>query len=74
MKRNRLIYGAQMTIVCVLATVGLIALCGEPTEDANFILTVFIQLVVAAVCLTAASFLAYYWDLNKKTMDEYNPF
>ena len=66
MKRNTMRFYAQSAIVFVLATFGFLALCAEPTEDANFLLVVIGQFVCAAAFFTAASLLGRKWGIIRK--------
>lgn len=66
MKRNTMRFYAQVSVVTTLASVGLLAICGEPNEDANFLLTVIGQLVWCIAFCGAAWALARKWDLARK--------
>lgn len=66
MKRNVMTFYTQLAIVSVLASIGVIALCGEPTEDANFLSVVFGQLVCFALFCGAAYLLGHKWNLSRK--------
>jgi len=66
MKRNTLRFFAQLTSVSVLALVGLLALCGEPADDANFLLVVIAQLAVFATCWIVAWRLCVRWNISRK--------
>jgi hypothetical protein len=66
MKRNTMRFYAQVTIVGVLASVGVIALCGEPNEDANFLLTVIGQFVWCFAWCGAAWSLGRKWKIGRK--------
>lgn len=66
MKKNFVKFIAQLAVVGILATVGFIALCGEPTEDADFIKVVAGQIIVAAITLSSAIYLGKKWQINRK--------
>ena len=66
MKRNRTKFYAQVGVFSTLACVGLIALCGEPVEEVDFLTTYLCQLAVTAVCWTVAAVLYHKWDLGRK--------
>lgn len=66
MKRNRCKFYAQLTVVGVLATVGLLAISGEPAEDADFLKTFAIQVVVWAMSWLTAAVLYHKWNLGRK--------
>lgn len=66
MKKNFIKFIAQLAVVSTLAGVGLIALTGEPTDDANFIKIFAIQMIVAVVCLGSAIVLGKKWHINRK--------
>lgn len=66
MKRNRCKFYAQLTVVGVLATVGLLAISGEPAEDADFLSTILVQVVVWATSWLTAAVLYHKWNLGRK--------
>lgn len=66
MKANHLHFYAQLAVVGILAAVGIIALTGEPTEDAHFLATAAAQLAVAFVCIGSAIVLGKKWQINRK--------
>lgn len=66
MKKNFVRLIAQVAIVSVLFVIGLIAICGEPAQDANFIATVACQLLVAVACISIATALSKKWQIARK--------
>lgn len=66
MKKNFIKFIAQIAVVSALAGVGLVALTGEPAEDADFIKIFAIQMIVAVVCLGSAIFFGRKWQINRK--------
>ena len=66
MKRNLIKFYAQLSIVGTLATLGLVALCGEPTEDANFLAVFSGQIAVVIFTWTLAYLLSKRWQIIRK--------
>ena len=66
MKRNLIKFSAQLSIVGILATLGLVALCGEPTEDANFLAVVSGQIAVVIFTWSLAYVLSKKWQIVRK--------
>lgn len=66
MKKNFAKFIAQLVVVGTIATIGFLALCSEPTAEADFLKTFIAQVVVAAVCMTAAYLLGRKWQLTRK--------
>ena len=65
MKTNKLKFYTRTTIVAMLGTIGLLALTGEPAEDAPFLATFACQVAVWAVTWLAAYALANRWQLTR---------
>ena len=65
MKTNKLKFYTRTTIVALLGTIGLLALTGEPAEDANFVAVVAAQVGTAAACWGTAWWLAKRWQLTR---------
>ena len=68
MKQYRIKFHCQMSLIGILATIGLFAVCGEPDECLAFgaWLRVFgCQLAVCAVCWLAAWLLYRHWDMGR---------
>lgn len=61
MKPNKL----KLTIVAILGTIGLVALTGEPAEDAPFLATFATQVAVWAATWLAAYALAKRWHITE---------
>lgn len=74
MKTYRLSFYAKKGIVAILMCAGLIALAGEPTEDANLLLCAALQLLTAATTWATALYLFRRWGLGKieKRMESIN--
>lgn len=53
---------AKKIIIVVLLLVGLVAVCGEPSED--FVSTFFVQLIVFASSWGTAFLLAKKWNIH----------
>jgi len=66
MKKNFIKFIAQIALVGVLSAIGIVALTGEPTDDANFIKIFAIQMIVAVICLGSAIVLGRKWQINRK--------
>ena len=66
MKRNRCKFYLQAGVFSTLATVGLLAMCGEPAEDVDFLTTFLMQIGVCAACWLTAAVLYHKWDLGRK--------
>lgn len=66
MKKNFVKFIAQIAIVSLLFTVGCIVICGEPSEDANFIATIIAQLAISIFCYSSAICLGRKWQINRK--------
>ena len=63
MKAFRLKFYTRTTIVAMLGTIGLLALTGEPAEDAPFLATFAAQVAVWAATWLAAYTLAKRWHI-----------
>ena len=66
MKRNLIKFYAQLSIVGTLATLGLVALCGDPTEDENFLAVFSGQIAVVIFTWTLAYLLSKRWQIIRK--------
>lgn len=66
MKKNFVRLIAQVATVSALFVIGLIAISGEPAEDANFIEIFAIQIATTAVSWTAAYLLNRKWQIFRK--------
>ena len=66
MKRNLIKFYVQLSIVGILATLGLVALCGEPTEDANFPAVFSGQIAVVIFTWALAYLLSKRWQIIRK--------
>ena len=66
MKANTMKFYLQLAIVGMLVAVGTIALISEPTDDANFVVTVISQLVIMSLCYGLAAMLGKKWQINRK--------
>lgn len=65
MKTNKLKFYTRTTIVALLGTIGLLALTGEPAEDAPFLATFACQVAVWDVTWLAAYALAKRWHITE---------
>lgn len=66
MKRNLIKFYAQLSTVGILATIGLLALCGEPAEDVNFLAVFSAQIAVVIITWTLAYLLSKKWQIARK--------
>lgn len=65
MKRNKLKFYTRATVIATLGMIGLIALAGEPTDDAPFLATFCCQVATWATSWLAAYALAKCWHINE---------
>ena len=69
MKRHRIKFHCQLGVIGMLATLGLIALCGEPDESLSavaWISTFGCQMAVCAMSWISAWLLSRRWDISRK--------
>ena len=69
LRNHRIKFHCQLGLIGMLATVGLIAVCGEPDEGLSavaWIGTFGCQVAVCAGCWLAAWLLAAKWQINRK--------
>ncbi len=66
MKKNFAKFIAQLATVSIIATIGILALCSEPTAEADFLKTFIAQVAIAAVCFTVTYLLGRKWQINRK--------
>ena len=69
MRQHRMRFHSQMGVIGTLASIGLIALCGEPDESlsaAAWLSTFGCQLAVFAACWLSAWLLCRKWGLSRK--------
>ena len=64
MKPNKLKFYTRTTLVALLGTIGLLALTGEPAENAPFLATFACQVAVWAATWLAAFALAKRWHIT----------
>lgn len=69
LRNHRIKFHCQLGLIGMLATVGLIAVCGEPDESLSavaWIRTFGFQVAVCTGCWLAAWLLAAKWQINRK--------
>lgn len=66
MKKNLAKFIAQLLAVGTIGSIGMLALCSEPTAEADFLSTFIAQVVVAAICFTVAFILGSKWQIKRK--------
>lgn len=66
MKKNFVVFIAQLAIVGALIAVGTVAILGEPNDDAKFVVTLIGQLIVTAATWSIAGVLCNKWQLFRK--------
>ena len=65
MKPVNLKFYTRTTIIALLGTIGLLAITGEPAEDAPFLATFACQVAVWAATWLAAYALAKHWHITE---------
>ncbi|MBO4689636.1 MAG: hypothetical protein J5621_02045 [Paludibacteraceae bacterium] len=69
LKNYRIKFHCQLGVIGLLATTGLLAICGEPDASLNavaWIRTFGCQVAVCAICWLTAWLLCRRWGLNRK--------
>ena len=72
MKRSsnyRIKFHSQLSVIGMLASIGLFAICGEPDESlamSAWLGTLLCQIMVTAICWVSAWLLCRRWGLNRK--------
>ncbi len=66
MKKNAIIFNLQCLVVAALACIGIIAVLGEPSPEANYTAVVAGQVITAAVSFTLTYKLCKRWQIIRK--------
>ncbi|MGM9810494.1 MAG: hypothetical protein ACI30J_06470 [Paludibacteraceae bacterium] len=66
MKKSVIKFLAEVSALSAAMAVGIVAICSEPAGDANFIVTVLLQLLVVVISFSCVHVMNKKWGVFRK--------